>query len=107
MFSCTQFYTTNEIFQYVPKGETTEQKDILQIEHSQAMESSAKPENSSFGLGEVIQLGENINDENATSLEPQPLASSEAVEAKQRKQGALHNLASKFARALGVSEIGA
>ena len=76
------------------------------MEHSRAMESSVKTENSGFGLGEVIQLGENINQENASSLEPQPLVSSEAVEAKQKKQGALHNLASKFARALGVSEIG-
>ena len=89
--------------QYVPKRETTEDSEILQMDQTHALESCVQPKSSDFGLGTGIQLGESVDQEISSSLEPETVASpSQVAEAKPKKQGALHNLASKFARALGV-----
>ena len=89
--------------QYLPIEETTEDSESLQMGQNQASESLIKPKSSNFGLGTGIQLGESIDQETSSALEPERMGStSQAAEAKTKKQGALHNLASKFARALGV-----
>ena len=83
--------------------ETTEDSESFQIGQNQASESLTKPKSSNFGLGTGIQLGESVDQEASSALEPERMAStSQVAEAKTKKQGALHNLASKFARALGV-----
>ena len=91
--------------QYVPKRETTENRDILQMDHTRPLESCVQPKSSDFGLATGIQLGENVGQEISSSFEPETMiSSSQVAEAKPKKQGALHNLASKFARALGVRD---
>ena len=89
--------------QYVPKGETTEDNEILRMDLTRALESHVQPKSNDFGLGTGIQLGESVDQEILPSFEPETVVSpSQVAEAKSKKQGALHNLASKFARALGV-----
>ena len=88
--------------QYVPNKETTEDSEMLHMDKTHALETHVQPKSSDFGLGTGIQLGETVNQEISSSFEPETMASSQVAEARPKKQGALHNLASKFARALGV-----
>ena len=86
--------------QYVPSRETTGESEILHMDQSHALESLVQPKSNELGLGTGIQIGERADQEISFSIEP--MVPTPVAEAKPKKQGALHNLASKFARALGV-----